>query len=67
MLHSHMAEAQFLRALDKLRKETSEAMFKVALGDSHGHARLKGLREGLDNAEAAFRSAAKQDDEGMSS
>lgn len=67
MLSPHMAEARFLRDLEKLRRETNEAMFKLTLGDSHGHARLKGFRQGLDEAEAAFKSAAKQDDEDMSS
>jgi hypothetical protein len=63
MLAAHMAEANYLRALAKLREGASESMFKIKPGDSHGHARLVGIREGLDQAEAAFRAAAQRDDE----
>lgn len=66
MLAAHMADdAKYLKALEKLRRESADAMFNLPLGDSFGHARLKGIREGLDKAEAAFKQAAKQDDEDM--
>ena len=65
MLRTHMAEERFLRELEKMRRENSEAMYALSLGDSHGHARLVGIRVGLDQAQAAYRSVAKLDDEGM--
>jgi hypothetical protein len=65
MLPAHMADARFLKALDDERRKAADAMFALTLGDSHGHARLKGLREGLDRAEAIFKSVAKLDDEGL--
>jgi hypothetical protein len=65
MLRAQMADAHYLKALEDERRKASESMFGLTLGDSHGHARLKGIREGLDRAEAIFRSVAKLDDEDM--
>jgi hypothetical protein len=67
MLCAHMADARFLKLLEDERRKVTEAMFALSLGDSHGHARLKGVREGLDRAEAILKSVAKLDDEDMSS
>lgn len=38
------------RELMKLLEQNTKAMFGVALGDSHQHARIKGIRDGLEMA-----------------
>lgn len=64
MLASHMADdARYLKTLDDMRNKAMEGMFNLSPGDSIGHARLKGYRQGLDDAEAAFKQAARRDDD----
>jgi hypothetical protein len=58
-----MTDARYLKALEDEKRKATESMFALTLGDSHGHARLKGIREGLDRAEAIFKSVAKLDDD----
>ena len=45
----------FERRMEKALAENTEAMFRVQLGDSHTHAKVKGIREGLEKALVLFR------------
>jgi hypothetical protein len=59
-----MADTIFLKRLEALRAKNVDAMFRVQLGDSHSHAHLKGIREGLRLAEEAFTEVYKAEDDG---
>lgn len=52
----------FERRMEKALSENTEAMFKVQIGDSHRHAQVKGVREGLEKALTLFREAYRQED-----
>lgn len=48
--------------MEKALDENQKAMFGVALGDSHQHAYLKGIRKGLDDALAHYRADVRDED-----
>jgi hypothetical protein len=52
----------FERRMEKALAENTEAMFKVPLGDSHLHAKIKGVREGLEKALGFFRQDFQSDE-----
>lgn len=49
------ATTLFERRMEKALKDNAEAMFAVELGDSHTHAKLKGVRVGLEIAARHYR------------
>lgn len=55
---------RFEQVLHKDLRENADAMFAVALGDSHRHAFLKGVRSGLEKALNNFRADYKVDPDG---
>lgn len=54
---------RFERQLEKQLKANADAMFRVELGDSHRHAFLKGMRDGLTTALSAYRNDAVANDD----
>jgi hypothetical protein len=55
----------FERRMEKALAENTEAMFKVPLGDSHLHAKVKGVREGLEKALGFFKKDHGTDEDGL--
>lgn len=56
-----MAQSHFEKLVEDEKRKTGEAMFSIAIGDSHRHAELKGVRQGLDKALELYRQASRTD------
>ena len=59
-----MLATHFEVEIDKAMKKAAYDSLQIALGDSHNHARIKGVYEGLQMALRIYRDAAKIDIEG---
>lgn len=55
------ALTRYEKLLERELEKNSEAMFKVNLGDSHRHALVKGIRQGLETAGVLYRQTMQSD------
>lgn len=55
-----MAKTQFEQLIDAEKRNVADSAMKLANGDSHGLAELKGITRGLEKAVEISRAAAKR-------
>lgn len=53
----------FEKRLERELTENADSMFKVELGDSHRHAFVKGVRQGLEKARDLYRQVNQIEDD----
>lgn len=59
-----MPNSHFEGLLQAAMEANTEAMFQVSLGDSHKHAFIKGVREGLTKARDLYKQSVRRDLDG---
>lgn len=56
-----MSRRRFEELVSQEKAKLAEAMFSIQTGDSHEHARIKGIRTGLDKALELYGQSVKDD------